>query len=301
MLKDFDFHVLQLRYIKAAINDIAAYKPDGMTAAAVDLVLTDAGTTRQTYIDAKSTFDLSRGEYREAVNEGHDAAIGVYAAMKSRYRKDPGTSDAINNLPVDDQTADATIKRMQQMSSLWAKLPNVGSPPAAFVAWQGMDKTAFAALLTTIVNRQKTLPDDDQAFQVAEGNLHQTDEGMSDIITAALTQGRAQFRSGMEREVIDAVPSEPAEHAPDEAEITLITAPGGGVVHLEFDADHATSFDVFQKLQSAPDFTKVVDDGIARTYDASGLSAGKTYDFKVIGRNSLGEGPESAVKSIDAA
>jgi hypothetical protein len=29
--------------------------------------------------------------------------------------------------------------------------------------------------------------------------------------------------------------------------------------------------------------------------------AGKTYDFKVIGRNSLGEGPESAVKSIDAA
>lgn len=39
----------------------------------------------------------------------------------------------------------------------------------------------------------------------------------------------------------------------------------------------------------------------ARTYDASGLNAGKTYDFKVIGRNSLGEGPESAVKSIDAA
>jgi hypothetical protein len=39
----------------------------------------------------------------------------------------------------------------------------------------------------------------------------------------------------------------------------------------------------------------------SRTFDASGLNAGKTYDFKVIGRNSIGEGPESAVKSIDAA
>jgi hypothetical protein len=163
-----------------------------------------------------------------------------------------------------------------------------------------MDKTAFDALLTSMTSKQTTLPNTDQAFQVAEGNLHETDAEMGDLISASLQQGRAQFKSGMEREVIDAIPTEPPQHAPDQAVISVINSLGGGVIHLEFDAQHATSFDVFQKLTSDPDFAKVVDDGIARTYDATGLNVGKDYSFKVVGRNSLGEGPESDVATKTA-
>jgi hypothetical protein len=51
------------------------------------------------------------------------------------------------------------------------------------------------------------------------------------------------------------------------------------------------------KKQADAAFTQVADDTIARTHDATGLVAGTNYNFKVTGRNSLGEGPESGVVS----
>lgn len=295
MLTDFDFHVTQLRYVKAATANIATYRPDGMDEAAIDAVLTNAAAVRQAYIDAKETFDLGRSGFRSSVNDGHDAAIGVYAAMKSRYRKDPATLETITALPVDDRTADETIKRMEQTSSLWGKLPPIGTPPAQFVAWSGMTKTDFDALLSAAKTKQKDLPDKDQAFQVAEGNLH-TDSELSDLVTASLQQGRAQFRSGTERDVIDAVPNEPAQQPPGQAVITEATG-GAGAAHLVFDAPHATSFDILRKKAADPLFAPDADDIIEHVYDATGLTPG-TYNFKVIGRNSLGEGPESAVATV---
>lgn len=297
MLTDYDFRVTQLRYIKAAINDLPDYRPDGMDVADGAARLTGFGTVRQTYIEKKTAFDLARSGYRQAQKDGHDAVIGVDVAMKSRYRKDAASLSAIDGLIIQDQTAAETIKRMEQMSSLWGKLPDVGTPPAPFVAWQGMDKTAFDKLLGSITTKQKALPNIDQAFQVAEGNLHETDAELADLVAAALVQGRAQFRDGMEREVLDAVPSEPAQQPPAQAEITKAESPSAGTVRLEFDAPHATSFDVLRKKQTDTDYTKVIDDGIDRFYDATGLAAGK-YDFKVIGRNSLGEGPESEVATV---
>lgn len=51
-------------------------------------------------------------------------------------------------------------------------------------------------------------PDPDQrlrrrAFQVAEGDLHEMAAQLSDFVATALQQGRAQFRSGTEREAQD--------------------------------------------------------------------------------------------------
>ena len=300
MLTDFDFHLLQLRYVQSAAKKIPAFRPDGMDDVAIGAVVTSAKTVRQAYIDAKTDFDLARTNYRQAVNDGHDAAIGVYAAMKSRYRKDPASLSAISGLPVDDQTAADTTKRIEQTSSLWAKLPNIGTPPAQFVAWQGMTKAHFDALLTAMTTQQEALPDKDQAFQVAEGNLHDTDANVADLVNAALQQGRAQFPSGASREVLDAIPSEPATQGPSQAVISVHTSPSAGHVHLEFDANHATTFDVMQKAPGAPVFTKVVDDGVDKTYDASGLTAG-VYQYQVIGRNSIGDGAASAAESVTVA
>jgi len=134
MLVEFDFYLTQVRYIKAAVHNIATYSPDGMDEAAIGTLITNALAVRQQYIDANETFDLARADYRDAINKGHDANVGVHAAMKSRYRKDPSSLEAITGLPVQDQTADETIKRMEQISSLWAKLPQIGTPPAEFVA-----------------------------------------------------------------------------------------------------------------------------------------------------------------------
>ena len=92
--------------------------------------------------------------------------------------------------------------------------------------------------------------------------------------------------------MIDAIPTDPPSHKPDQPVISVSTSPGAGKVHLEFDANHATSFDVLQKAPGETDFTKVVDDGLAKTYDATGLTAG-AYQYEVVGRNSLGSSDPS--------
>jgi hypothetical protein len=59
-----------------------------------------------------------------------------------------------------------------------------------------------------------------------------------------------------------------------------------------------TTFDIFEKLPAETDYKKVAEDIIEKTFDVTDLDAGSTYNFKVVGRNSLGDGPDSDVASI---
>ena len=300
MLIDFDFHVTQLRYLKAAVVANPTFRPDGLDGPAFATLLTDSGTDRLNYVTKKTDFDVARSTYRQAVNDGHDAATATYASMKSRYRKDAASLSTINNLPVDDQSAADTKKRMEQTTALWAKLPLIGTPPALFLPWPGMAKTDFDLLLTAISTQQAALPDIDQAFQKAEGDLHERDADNADVATAALIQGRAQFRSGTAREMIDAVPTAPAQQAPNQALISAANSPAPGQAHLVYDAQGGTSFDILHKAPGTLAFIKVADDVIERTYNASGLPSG-VHEYKIVPRNSVGDGPVSAVSSITVA
>jgi hypothetical protein len=47
-------------------------------------------------------------------------------------------------------------------------------------------------------------------------------------------------------------------------------------------------------------YIKASINGIERTADAAGLNPNVSYTFKVVGRNSLGDGPESEAKTIKA-
>ena len=68
--------------------------------------------------------------------------------------------------------------------------------------------TVRARSLRHYCRHPQRAPDADQplrrrAFQVAEGDLHEMAAQLSDLVTAALQQGRAQFRSGTERQAQD--------------------------------------------------------------------------------------------------
>lgn len=80
----------------------------------------------------------------------------------------------------------------------------------------------------------------------------------------------------------------------------MATSPAPGAAHLEFSATHATSYDVLHKGPGDAAFTVVADDIIVTTYNAIGLAAG-AHEYKVIGRNSRGTGPESDVSVVNVA
>lgn len=300
MFGEYDFHLLQLQYIKAAMDQIAAFRPQNMTPAQIQAEYDAGATTRTTFQQKTGARDLARGEMREKADDGHQAVVGVYGVMKSRYRKDPGSSEAIGNLPTQDRTVPETVLRMEALSTLWGQLPNdpFSNPPGPLMAWGGMDKAAFDAKLATAKSAQAAFVTADEAYQKSQGDLHAKDAEMADLATAALSEGRAQFEVGTsEREAIDSIPTIPASQPPAQAVVSAATSPGAGQVHLEYSADHASSYSVFQKTPGATDFAVVADDVIVTVYDSSALAAG-SYDFKVVGHNSRGDGPESTVSSV---
>ena len=301
MFKLIDFEILQARYVKAAMDEIASFRPDGKSPADVQTLIDTVVSAQTTFLTKNATLDLARGELAESVDTLHLACTQVYPIMKVRYRTDPGSLLAINRLPVQDRTPRETLTRGDSMSALWGQLPNPPGSATPFKAWDTMDKAAFDALLTPARTKVNGLAAVDQDYQVAQGDLHEQAERLEDFVTSAMITGRAQFPPGTpEREVIDAIPSEPAQQPPDQTTISVATSPAAGAVHLEFAAAGATQFDVLQKGPADADFSVVANDIIETTYDATGLAAG-SYDFKVIGRNSQGPGPESAVASVAVA
>jgi hypothetical protein len=301
MFKGVDFEILQARYVKAAMDSIVTFRPEGKTPAAAQVLIDTVVTVLGTFVTKSTTLDFARGELQEKLDALHVTCTQVYPIMKAVYRTDPGSLQAINRLPVHDRTGRESLVRGDTISALWAQLPNPPGSATAFKAWDTMDMAAFNAILTTAKTKQNGFAAVDQDYQVAQGDLHGKTETLEDFVTTAMIIGRAQFLPGTpEREVIDAIPTEPSQQAPAQVVISVATSPAADGVHLEFDADRATSFDVLQKGPGDPDFVVVADDIITTTYDATGLPAG-SYDFKVIGRNSQGPGPESAVSTIVVA
>lgn len=299
MLEDYDFHILQLRYIREAMNDFANYRPDDWTVAALDTFIAGAKTTRTAFVEAKTDLDLAMGGRNSTHANLHDACVSVYGIMKTRFRKDVVSSEVITKLPVDDHTPAETQRRGQSISVLWGKLPNPPGSATPFKAWDTMDKAAFDVLLAALETKLDTYTNESDDYEEAQGNLHKKDGEMTDFITAALAQGRFQFPEGTpQREVIDHIPTTPAQQAPAKAVIAVATSPAAGEAHLEFSANHATSYDVLHKGPADAAFAVVADDIIQTVYNATGLAAG-AHEYKVIGRNSRGTGPESDVSVVN--
>ena len=313
MFEKYTFELLRHRYIKGAMDAIPSFRPDGKTPADVGAMIANAIAStgpRGLYEAAKATLELAQGEYDEDITEGHDVCVQVYPIMKSRFRADPGSLSAIDSLPTEDESSTETFNRLKAISNLWGKLPNPPGSATPFKAWDTMGKAAFDLFITAIEGlpgpppvpgTQALKAAAESEFEVAEGALHTAEDAMADFNTNALIQGRGQFPPGTaNREVIDAIPIQPATQLPGQAVITNAGSPAAGQAHFTYDAAHGTSFDVFRKGPGQPAFVKVGNDVIVKTYDAAGLAAG-AYEFKVVGRNSRGDGPESAVSTIPVA
>lgn len=297
MNETLTFQIQRLRMIKATADLFPDYRPDSVEPAAMQAMDVAAMAIDAAYDSAEATLRLGRGAYEEAVVAGHNAAIGIYANMKSRFRNDKSSLSAIVRLPVDDETPNQTHARMDQMAALWAKLPRpadqpVPPPPDLYVPWPGMTLAVFTALRDAIRAMQAALPPKLQGFEQAEGNLNAEIDTLRDFTTAALQQGRGQFPSGPARDCIDAVPIEPSTQPPAEAAILGVGQIEDRRVEVTMAALHATSWVVELAPPGEPLVWTEVGVSDAPVFRSQPLDAGNHF-VRAIGRNSRGDGPPS--------
>ena len=307
MLVQFDFAVIQLRYIKAAMDNIAAYRPDGTEPATVQGLISSAGPSRTLYVNEKTALDAARAQRRVKMDTLHAVCVDFHAQARSRFRKDAVASQCIERLPVDDESFQQTLTRAEMIAALWADLPLVGAPPAAFTVGRGTEPAVTLAAFNTLLAEARALDEAiapaDQLFQKQEAGLHAKQREMEDFISAALAQGVSQFEAGSaEREIIDAIPTESPRNLPGKAAITSVTNSGPGAVALAYDAEGATSFDIWQKLAGEAEFTRIAEDILEESYEVTGLPPSAPPDqhgFYVVGRNARGFGEESDAVFVD--
>lgn len=311
MLVEFDFAVTQIAYVKAAMDEIPSFHPDGETAAQVQARVDSATAVRQAYVTKKNTIDGARALRRTTIETLHDACVDFLAQGRSRFRKDATLLERFARQPVDDQTFQETMVRAAAHAALWAVLPQVGVPLAAFTVGQGTGTLAlagFQALMTAAGAADAAIPGTDQDFQAAEAAVHSKMAELQDFGTAALELGRSQYPEGTaEREIIDAIPTEAAGGGgstppppPPPPVLPLPTAPqnptitsgatGSGTLTFSWEAapteQEVTAYHVYGEtgLQASP---------TANSVELDGFDPGSSVTLTVKAENSTGEGPAS--------
>lgn len=88
-----------------------------------------------------------------------------------------------------------------------------------------------------------------------------------------------------------------APQSPSKAVIGVFRSPAARQVHLEYDAPNATNFDVLRRGPNDVGFTAVAQDINVRAFDDQPPLAGD-YQYKVVGKNPSGSGPESDVVTV---
>ncbi len=298
----FNFHVLQTRYVKVAIDRIVTpqFAPDGKTALQVNTLLIDAEDAMVLVMDRFDALNVARGELHAAQKAAHDACVDVYACMKSCYRNNRGALASIKGLPKADKTPVQTLTRIKNICRRWAQLPPPPGGGGPFIVGT-LTQAQMVALCADLEQKLSTYNDAAAQLRSGRAGLDERDRELTDMVSAALAQGRSIYREGTpERAYIESIPTEPSAHLPVQSTITEIESTTAGTVHLEFTADHATSFSVWHKGPAEAQFTKVGESLLPGEFLATGLSGGE-HAFQVVGQNSRGDGPASEPATIAVA
>jgi hypothetical protein len=108
----FNFHLKQLDYAHAAMVEVPKFRPDNKTPTPVQAMQESSEELLSLYLEKNAELKTARAQCHAALEAGHQAAVSVYAIMKSVYRNDAVATEAISKLPVEDHSASETLTRM---------------------------------------------------------------------------------------------------------------------------------------------------------------------------------------------
>ena len=199
MLKLYDFALAQLGYLKAAMDELPSFRPDGRSPADVQALIDSAGPVRTDFLTAMTALEGARARRRTSIKTLHEACVDFGQQAPNAYRKEATVTECLESLPRNDRSIQETLARAEAILAQWAQLPPIGVPAADFTVAQVDEPLTRAGL--------EALRVVDQHAQLQRALLKGKQREVKDVVTAALTLGRSQFPKGSaQREIISAIP-----------------------------------------------------------------------------------------------
>ena len=199
------------------------------------------------------------------------------------------------------RSQEAIVAKGRMAGSLWARANTkraAQAPPLAALKIGPVTLAQFNALLTAHPELVQTAQDRKVDWNEAKSELRTADAKVDRQNKKWFEAWGNNFDPGTpENDALSQITTESGGPAPGPATISNASSPGAGQAHLEYDAPHATSFDILHRRAGQPTFTVLVASIAAKSYDKSGLPAG-AHEFQIKPKNSRGEGPVSGTSTI---
>ncbi len=212
---------------------------------------------------------------------------------KRKFRKDPVKMRLLKPLVIKKYGIRGTLKVALAAENAWKQIdqtyvPETGNTFAAF-------GTLRAACQTKYENVSKEGAEESQAGGELSKALKELYRLSVDWYQEAIRRFGPETPHGMMiREQIDTGSGTPPPPLPGKAVITSLIYDNGP--RLEFDAEHALTFDVWERILPDAEFTKVASNISEKFWVHTDIHA--DFEYKVVGKNLEGDGPESDVASI---
>jgi len=282
---------LATKVVQESIAPTWEYGPWPLTAMVADRAAFDAQEVIVADLDSDEAD--ARGEKAAASDQLHQSTkIGV-AGGKAQFQGDPGNAARFDKLSAGKDDLAGRLDEALELITAWENSDPLWKPTTALTL------TAFKAEYAALKTKRDALKKAESDATGGHGTYNKLANGLWDHCVDWYRVATTVFDEGtpIGDQIRTEVPTSPEQIPPPKAVISVATSPAAGQIHLEYSADHATSYDVLQKAPGAPAFVVVADNVIVKAYDASGLAPG-SYDYKVIGANAKGDGPESAVSNV---
>src|SRR4051812_29686264 len=104
MLEMYDFSVTQVRYIKAAMDQVPSFRPDGLSTTDVAAMTPNPDPTRGNYITKQTAAGVARDARNNGATSVHDVGTDFLAQARSVYRKNPSVQEQLDRIMTKDQT-----------------------------------------------------------------------------------------------------------------------------------------------------------------------------------------------------
>lgn len=295
MNNSIEFILTRAQASRAAQNEVAAvWLWEEKTVAAWDTDIDGLITQQEATADAEAQMEAKRGELDAKLDELHTKTMQGLNIAKTKYRNNPAKLPVIKNLSAKANSRTGTLQEALDWESAWEKLD------AAWLPLTGLTLASFKTLRTGCITLQEQYANERAAWRSDAEQLNELAAVLDDVNVGWYNAATHVFPEGTsEGDMIrGTVPTtyEPLEF-PSKAVITLAESPETGVASITYESDHATTFDVFHKGPGEAVFAKILSD-VAETQFTSDLLPLGNHDFKVVGKNSRGDGPESDVSTV---
>ena len=248
-------------------------------------------------INVKVGFVVTAETNMKAARLQLDQALDLYARhtrdalrlAKIRWRNEPVNRGLLAPLKSRGQSRQTVLDEGLAAEKVWKKIDALWKPlPDLTFALFEAEGVTCAQLKSTYGTKQTAWREAAGQLQEMAGKMDENNVAWYANATTAFPAGTA--KGDLIRETVPTTTQPEPEIAKAQFDETMQAA--GGIIHLDFHADHATEFKLLHKPPAAPDYVVVASDLKITSFTLENQNPGE-HKFRVVGRNAHGEGPAS--------